>query len=63
MYIPLALFSNLFGDETKKPIATIVLKYPKTDLRIDKPELQTYMTTAFCKDSLIMIRGYFLINQ
>ena len=30
-YIPLALSSNLVGDETKKATATNVLKYPKTD--------------------------------
>ena len=28
-HIPLALFSNLVGDETKKAIATTLLKYPK----------------------------------
>ena len=62
-YIPLALFSNLVGDETKKATATTVLKYPKTDFRIGKPELQKYMMTALCKDSSIMKRHYFLINQ
>ena len=62
-YIPLTLFSNLVCDETKKAIATTVLKYPKTDFRIGKPELQKYTKTAFGKDSSIMNCGYFLINQ
>ena len=60
----LALFSNLVGDETKKAIATTLLKYPKTDFRTGKSELHKYMKTAFCRDSFIMNhRGYFLINQ
>ena len=50
-YIPLAVFSNLVGDETKKATATTtVLKYLKTYFRIGKPELQKYMKTAPCKD-------------
>ena len=44
-YIPLALFSNLVGDEIEKAIATTVLKYPKTDFQKGKPELQKYMKT------------------
>ena len=48
--MPLALFSNSVGNETKKANANTVLKYPKTDFRIGKPELQKYMKTAFCKD-------------
>ena len=59
-YLPLALFSNLVGDETKQATATTVLKYPKTDFRIGKPELQKYiMKTTLCKDSSIMNCGYF----
>ena len=58
-YIPLALFSNLVGDETKKATATTMLKYLKTDFRIGKPELHKYMKTALCKDSSIMNRRYF----
>ena len=62
-YVPLEVFSNLVGDKTKKATATTVLKYLKTDFRIGKPELQMYMKTALCKDSSIINRGYFLINQ
>ena len=58
-YIPLALFLNLVGDETKKTMATTVLKYPKTDFRIDKPELHNHMKRALCKDSSITNLGYF----
>ena len=36
--IPLALSLNLVSDEIKKAIATTLLKYPKTDFRIVKPE-------------------------
>ena len=61
-YIANALFSNLVGDETKKATATTVLKYPKTNFRIGKPELHKYVQTALCKDSSIMNRGYFWIN-
>ena len=35
-HIPLALSSNLITDESKKAIATTLLKYPKTD--VHKPE-------------------------
>ena len=52
-YIPLALFSKFVRDETKKAIATTVLKYPKTNFRIGNPEIQNYMKTALCKDSSI----------
>ena len=38
-HIPLALFSNIVGDETKKAIATTLIKYPETDFRIGKPKL------------------------
>ena len=38
-HIPLALFSNLVSDETKKAIATTLLKYPKADFQIGKSEL------------------------
>ena len=44
--IPLALFSNLVGDETRKAIATTVMKYLKRDFGIGKPELP-----KICKDS------------
>ena len=40
--MPLALFSNLVGGETKKTIATTLFKYPKTDFQIGKPEPQKY---------------------
>ena len=36
-HIPLALSSNLISDKIKKAIATILLKYPKTD--VDQPKL------------------------
>ena len=48
-YIPFELFSNLAGDETKKATTTTVLKYPKTDLRIGKPELQKYTKTHYAR--------------
>ena len=35
----LALISNLVGDKTKNAIATALMKYPKTDFGIGKPEL------------------------
>ena len=47
-YIPLAVLSNLVGDETKKATATTMLKHPKTHFKIGKPELQKYMKTALC---------------
>ena len=59
MYIPFAPFSNLAGDESKKATATNVLKYPKTDFRIGKPELQNYIKRALYKDSSIMNRWLF----
>ena len=62
-YVPLAVFSNLVGEEAKKATATTVVKYPKTYFRLGKPELQKYMKTALCKDLSIMNDGYFLINQ
>ena len=37
MHMPLDLSLNLIGDEIKKAIVTILLKYPQTD--VDKPEL------------------------
>ena len=60
-YMPLAVFSNLIGDESKKVTATTMLKYPKTDFRIGKPELQKHMKTALCRDSSII--SWLLFDQ
>ena len=60
--MPLAVFSNLVHNETKKATTTTMLKYPEADFRIGKPELQKCMKTALCKDSSVINRGYFLIN-
>ena len=40
-HITLTPFSNLVGDKAEKAIATTLLKYPKTDFRIAKSELQS----------------------
>ena len=56
-HIPFALFSNLVGDETKKAIATTLMKYSKTNFGIGKPELLKNIKTAPCKDSSITNRG------
>ena len=52
-YIPLAVFSNLVDNETKKATTTTMLKYPEADFRIGEPELQKYMKVRLCKDSSI----------
>ena len=52
-YIPLAVFSNLVDNETKKATTTTLLKYPEADFRIGEPELQKYMKVELCKDSSI----------
>ena len=62
-YIPLAVFLNLANNETKKATSTTMWKYPEADSQIGKPELQKCMKAALCKDSSIINRGYFLINQ
>ena len=52
-YIPLAVFSNLVDNETKKATTTTMLKYPEADFQIGEPELQKYMKVELCKDSSI----------
>ena len=52
-YIPLAVFSNLVDNETKKATTTTMLKYPEADFGIGEPELQKYMKVELCKDSSI----------
>ena len=47
-YIPLAVFSNLVDNETKKATTTM-LKYPEADFRIGEPELQKYMKVNSAK--------------
>ena len=63
-YIPLAVFSNLVDNETKKATTTTMLKYPEADFRIGEPELQKYMKVGTLQRLINIInRGYFLINQ
>ena len=52
-YIPLAVFSNLVDNETKKATTTTMLKYPEEVFRIGEPELQKYMKVELCKDSSV----------
>ena len=63
-YIPLAVFSNLLDNETKKATITTMLKYPEADFRIGEPELQKYIEGRTLQRLINIInRGNFLINQ
>ena len=56
--MPLALFSNSVGNETKKANANTVLKYPKTDFRIGKARTTKIYEDSSLQGSSIMNRGY-----
>ena len=63
-YIPLAVFSNLVDNETKKATTTTMLKYPEVDFRIgDARTAKVYEGRTLQRLINIINRGYFLINQ
>ena len=63
-YIPLAVFSNLVDNETKKATTTTMLKYLEADFRKGEPRTtKVYEGRTLQRLINIINRGYFLINQ